>query len=93
MMTTFSKEMADWEGEGYGPFVSVPQVTVLVSLAVTGTGYLELLQQGCETRHGHFMWDPFRTLVYRNGGRVPGTVGVTYVENLSTKTTVLGFDY
>lgn len=25
MMTTFSKEMADWEGEGYGPFVSVPQ--------------------------------------------------------------------
>ena len=26
MMTTFSRHAADWEGEAYGPFVSVPQV-------------------------------------------------------------------
>ena len=26
MMTTYSKHVADWEGEAYGPFVSVPQV-------------------------------------------------------------------
>ncbi len=26
MMTTYSKHVADWEGDAYGPFVSVPQV-------------------------------------------------------------------
>ena len=26
MMTTFSRHAADWEGEAYGPLVSVPQV-------------------------------------------------------------------
>lgn len=33
-MSTYSKEIADWEGSGYGPMLMTPSVRLIVSLSL-----------------------------------------------------------
>ena len=46
MMTTFSRQVADWEGQAYGPFVSIPQARPCAAPAVSSHIEIHLLVSG-----------------------------------------------
>ena len=68
MMTTFSREMADWEGQAYGPFVSIPQVLIAshvvncaLELRLYAGGGQPPSKQGevNEESHMHIIYNPY----------------------------------